>query len=83
MLPLFLTKPGNLVYFFLEGLPSQGGDLLAGFGGVSVVDSPQRIGGGGVSPGNPWDLSALDPMAAPQPISAQVQILFIQVVLLF
>lgn len=45
-----------------------GGDLLAGFGGVSAVDSPQRTS---VSPGNPWDLSGLDPMAAAQPLSAQ------------
>jgi hypothetical protein len=43
------------------------GDLLAGFGGVSAVDSssPQRTNN--VSPGNPWDLSVLDPMVASQP----------------
>ena len=46
------------------------GDLLAGFGGVSAVDSPQRSNT--VSPGNPWDLSALDPMTGLQPLSAQV-----------
>ena len=46
------------------------GDLLAGFGGVSAVDSPQRSNA--VSPGNPWDLSALDPMTGLQPLSAQV-----------
>lgn len=45
---------------------SPSGDLLAGFGDVSAVDSsPQRTNT--VSPGNPWDLSALDPMAASQP----------------
>ncbi len=48
-----------------------GGDLLAGFGGISAVDSPQRTAAN-VSPGNPWDLSGLDPMAASHPLSAQV-----------
>jgi hypothetical protein len=43
------------------------GDLQADFGGVSAVDSssPQRANN--VSPGNPWDLSVLDPMVASQP----------------
>jgi len=42
------------------------GDLLAGFGGVSAVDSsPQRTTT--VSPGNPWDLSVLDPVPTSHP----------------